>query len=413
MYSLQSGLSDLKSFVHNLDNAGLLRDGDDSTSLEKDIGRLSLVGNLDEATNVHALLRTANKGLDGDDLDPYLSRHPRLAVTDLTFDSRHSVDGSSLIFSPAKSKALPPLPSIAYLNRNPGSKFTPNANLRVPKRLSSFHVSPGAGRQFDTYKTDWLFSEARKPAMREPQVIHKTPIHEGNKGPVNPSQDISITYGTSGLCAGMQPFKRTIGTGMPIKASVSGCHPEHMQEPTADLVNIRNPGRNTTGFHGRFKSNTVRLRPAAHVRPAVMTLPRRASGDATATGFKERALVSDKPLPSTPVNAHDGPATQPRGLKKSLSSLKMRLTDVRAHSGDTSSSDSRLQRPDEKIGLGVPVTLNGTSSNSFSSNSIDEEIIHGGFRQKLGRWMKSAKKAVHSCRRFSSSTGDTSLNTDI
>jgi hypothetical protein len=409
MYSLQSGLSDLKSFVHNLDNAGLLRDGDDSTSLDKDI-RSSLGGKLDEAMSVHARLRTANKGLESDDLDTYISRHSRLAVTDLTFDSRHSVDGSSLIFSPGKSEAFPPLPGMAYPNSNPSSKLTSIANPRIPTRLSSFHVSPGVDRHIDTGRKGSTLPEARKLGMWTPRTMQNTLTQEGPKGTSNPPQDTSITYGTSGFCAGMQPFRRTPSTAMPVTPPVSGCDPEQLLGSTAAPGHTRNHSRNATGFNGRFKSNIVRPRPTAHHRLAAMTLSRRASGDAM---FEAEILVSDKPLPPPPVNGHGGLVTQPRGLKKSLSNLKMRLTDARTHSGDTSSPDPRLPRHDENIGLGVPVTRNGTSSNTFASDSTDEEVIHRGFREKLGKWMKSAKKAVHSCRRVSSSTGDTSLDTDF
>lgn len=412
LYSLQSGLSDLKSFVHKLDNAGLLRDGDDLTKTENDIKSANLVGHFDRATTVHAMRRTSNRGLEKDDLDIYPSRHSRLVVTDLTFDSRHSVDGSSLVYSSAKIKALPLLPNIAYSNGNRRLKLTSSANLRVPQRLSSFHGSAGGGQPPDTCKTDSLFPESRNPAGKPPRILHNTLIQQGNNGATDPSQDTSITYGISGLCVGRQPLKRAIGSTLPVKAPDSSYHPTHVHELSAALVSISNQGRATKGFNGRSKGNTVRLPSTARLSATAKSLQRRASGHESASRNKEEAPVLNKPLPSPPGNAHGGPATQPRGLKKSLSNLRMRLTDVRAQSGETSSSDSRLQRRDEKIGLGVPVTLHGTSSNTFSSGSTEEDIMHAGFRQKFARWMKSAKKAVHSCRRFSSSTGETSLNTD-
>lgn len=434
MYSLQSGLSDFKSFVQNLDNAGLLQDGDISTSfVDNDIRRSSLLERvkLDAKPDVHALLLKTNKVLaddyqavsasshEGDGASTH--RHKRTTAvtrvsisgfeTDVTFDDGHSVDGSCSINNPAKFiKALPPLPGDLYAHDMQASlKTIPVAGLRVPTRLSSFHVSTGSGQRFE-------INNALSTAKRSDMAANNTLS----------AHDTSVTYGTSGICgtlSGMHQWRRQDGKGTNFdpdgREAASASLSMQCEEMPSGSVESRRRGRNTMGMNGKFKSSTVRARPATRCTLAAMSTARRASFEANSSNSRfTEALASHKPLPPEPVHKRgvppDGRCAKPqRGLKKSLSNLRMRLTESKPCTAEVSSPGIRLQRDGERIGVGVPVTSTGTSGNTSNSNSTMEETPLRGFRHRIARWVKSAKKAVNSCRRLSSSTGSTSLDTDF
>lgn len=449
VYSLQPGLLDLKSFVQDLDDAGLLHDVDASGNSPDSSKISSCSAKLHDGTNVHAVLTRSDEVPEAkidrsstcrDTRQPAVSKAISRLKTNVTSGCRQSVDDSTSIIlaphpvSPARQlrlrssvsklmKALPPVPDRSA-DTAPKSVVISSDQRRlqelpVPPRvsLSGSGQSPSIPRLEGFYRTDEYAQGASVDVLTSNACFSQ--IDDNDVG-----RDIYGDIWDTHFGRRDRSAATTVGMG-----SNSGFM-AHATVPTADEIfrdckgvtgpYIKQP--NPLGREGYFKSSTMRSKPIMRESSAHLNSISQARGTSLDTGCttSRKPEVPNKELmPPAIVKSDlaDNDLRPHRGLKKRLSDIKIRLTESRHRAVEWSSSDVRLHEDGEIIGMAVPVASSTGSPESggarSGSNSGADETSARGLRYKISRWLKSAKHAVNGCKRLSNSTGGTSLETDF
>ncbi|OIW35141.1 hypothetical protein CONLIGDRAFT_710374 [Coniochaeta ligniaria NRRL 30616] len=445
VYSLQPGLLDLKSFVQDLDDAGLLHDADISgSSLDSSKTRAS-PAKLHGRANVHELLARTNKALEDqtDRIDTYRNiQEPAVpnAITRLktgVISGRQSVDDSKSIIlapqpvSPARQlrlrssvsklmKALPPLPDTST-NPAMGSAIIPFVGRRLPELPAPPRIFLSGSGQLSPPRKPGGFDGTSECGAGMFNGTLTSNSHTGLAQGEDASHDI---YGDIwDTHFGRHDPAATV-MGMESNSSALA---QATVKRTEDILRTRaeKTGPCATQLHplgprGQFKSSTMRSKPivretSAHLNS--ISQARGASLDTSRHTFQRPEVPSKDTMPVDKNAVTDNHVRPHRGLKKRLSDFKIRLTESRHRPVDWSSSDVRVHEGGEVIGMAVPVTSSTGSpesnGNTSNPNSATDESSARGLRYKISRWMKTAKNAVNACKRLSSSTGGTSLDTDF
>ena len=442
VYSLQPGLMDLQSFVQDLDDAGLLHDEDVSGKLDSS-QYTSYPAGANAGANVHALLARTNKALEDEAgrISTYRGiREPAVpsAITrlksDVSSERRQSADDLQSVIlapqpvSPARQlrlrssvsklmKALPPVPAGSAFAEQESIVNKPLAERKLPElsalpRVSLFGLGQSAG---PSYKP--------RGADESANIVPKVPV-PASIADIHTAANHDIYGDIWDVHFGRAADPSTVD------ASAESCSPvrHDMMEDAGD--NLKNHGGLGNGARqmrslsqrGKFRCGTVRSKPRLTLRQTSAQMnpishPRGASLDSS------RSTLQRPPVPpkhAVPVDRHglvNSGVRPQRGLKKRLSDFKIRLTESRHRPGHRSSTDIRVEDDGEVIGLAVPVASSSVSPESgggtSNTNSATDEASARGLRCKLSRWMKSARNAANTCKRLSSSTGGTSLDTDF
>jgi hypothetical protein len=413
IYSLQSELLDLKSFVQDLDDAGLLHDTDTVGSLLATHGTGGSSTKHSDGVNVETLLLRTNEVLEAqtDRINTYRNvQEPAVSSTisrlraDGFCGHRQSGDKSNLAIlapqpvSPARQlklrssvsklmKALPPLPDatsssgseIATTQVSAPHLSEPLAPLQValpvPDRSGSMNLLAVGCHGLDR-KTD---SRLNVPSTR-------------------PGGDASSA------------LAQKSGASLDFYGDMWNKHFEKQDDTLAPTL-----GDQMMGPICKAPEDT---RQRSRDRNSI-SHARCSSLDVGPGMFEIRPEVPDRdPLPRDIRNHFADNGARPyRRLKKRISDLKIRLTEPRQRHFEWSPPDVRVHEDGELIGMAVPVTSSSGSPESTEgtshTNSATDESTTRGLRRKISRWMKSAKHAVNSCKRLSNSTGGTSFDTDF
>lgn len=437
VYSLQPGLLDLKSFVQDLDEAGLLQEAGNLVNSSR---FSSAPDKTTTGADVHALLAQTNKILEAeaDRISKYGSMREPAVCSTITrlktdvFPEKQCADNPKPVIlapqpvSPARQlrlrssvsklmKALPPIPSgmeqEATTNKQSVERELP-ALPTAPQVSSS--GSGQAGTVPERSSTCAQDSQGGVPSVPLPGNAETS--HAGEK---RPSRDI---YGEIwDMHFGMaddDPMGKVGGTGSSNTIAIG------MMKGAEDSLGSQGFSGSARQLHppaqrGNFKSSTVRSKPLAREMHANVNLISQRRGSSLDTSRSAVQRPQDPSKHSTSVNRSGliDETRPPRGLKKRLSDFKIRLTESRHRGANWSSPDADVRGDGEIIGIAVPVTSSTVSPESgggtSNPNSAGDDASARGLRYKLSRWMKSAKKTVNSCKRLSSSTGGTSLDTDF
>lgn len=446
VYSLQPGLLDLKSFVQDLDDAGLLHEANVSGSSLGRPDNSDTPVKLSEGPNVHALLARTNRVLEAETgrISTYRSmREPAVpcAITRLKSDGMsengHSPNSSKSIIlapqpiSPARQlrlrssvsklmKALPPLPP-PTAESEPGSATMPRGERELPElpalprvSLSGSRQSPSVNKSGDLDRINQCGAGVTNNMMGSNAYIGETDK--------DASRDIYGDIWDIHFGEGDDPAGTVVGMGSSSSgvAHTTTKRIEDVLHTCQDGTGPYSAQLRPLGPRGKFKSSTMRSKPALRESSAHLNSISQARGASFDTGhrmFQKLEVQSKDPIPADNADFVNNDVRLHRGLKKRLSDFKIRLTESRHRQINWSSSDVRVHEDADVIGMAVPVTSSTgspeSSRDTSNSNSPTDESSDRGFRYKVSRWMKSAKKAVNSCKRLSSSTGGASLDTDF
>ncbi|KAB5580646.1 hypothetical protein GE09DRAFT_446731 [Coniochaeta sp. 2T2.1] len=437
VYSLQPGLLDLKTFVQDLDDAGLLHDTDVSGSYFNNSSFSNTPVKMKQGADVHAVLARTKKVLEAeadritgyrDAGKPALPSAVSRLKTNAISDRRQSTDGASSVIlaplpvSPARQlrlrssvsklmKALPPFPDTPD-----SSKLQPAGNTVAEHQLPDLPPVP-------------RLSLSGGPG---PAVFTSVPVKADNVDKTTPA-GASHKKSSNDLYGDMwdMHFRKSDDRGAAVvgRKSVNEIGPDMLHQAEEDMhandgfsgqsANVAQP----MSQRGKLKSSTMRSRPVGRDRVAQLNSIPQARGtslDTSRTTFRAPPVPSKDPIniqatQQTSSACHD--VRTPRGLRKRLSDFKIQLTESRHRAADWSSPGTQVHENGEIIGVAVPVTSSAGSPESgghkSNSNSATDDASARGLRYKISRWMKSAKHAVNACKRLSSSTAGTSVDTDF
>jgi hypothetical protein len=444
VYSLQPGLMDLKSFVQDLDDAGLLHDADVSGNSLNRTQISSSPAKLTADANVTALLARTNKVLEAysDRISTYRSMRESAVSsaitrlkTDVMSERRQSADDTKSVIlapqpvSPARqlrlrssvSKLMKALPPVPPASDQESTVIDPLAERKLPELPAAPRVSlPESGQAGSAPKLG-SFDRAHDRQGGLPSAALSGNAGTGRTGNNNSSHDI---YGDIWhMHFGRADDLRATHAGTESSGTIA---PDMMKGEEDSLGTRAISGTGTRQLHsltrrGNFKSSTLRSKPIRRENPAHLnsiSQPRGASLDTSRSTFQRPPVPPKHPVPVNKNALVDNEIKPQRGLKKRLSDFRIRLTESRHRPVDWSSPGARVHMDDgEVIGVAVPVTSSTGSPESggitTDSNSPTDDSSARGLRHKLSRWLKSAKNAVNSCKRLSSSTGGASLDTDF
>lgn len=447
VYSLQPGLLDLKSFVQDLDDAGLLHDVDVTGSTLDNSNTSSTPAILQQGSDVHPLLARTDKFLEAgserimmyhSNREPAVSHAITRLKADVMSERRQSSDTSSSVIlapkpvSPARQlrlrssvsklmKALPPLPyAPAKVERR--LPVTPMSDRKLPDLPAPPRISLSGSRQFRSTVQPPLINNdlqgTNKPGVgtSDPALTGKaSKVHNGaNCLGRDVYGDIWDTH-----------FGRRDDSAIPSSGAVSsgitgvkGPEASRPDFPRAGKTHLKQVHHMVQ--RGEFKSSTMRVKPVMREGPSKLNSisqmrstsldTSRSTLHAANTPEHPRLLVDNRGRADNDLRPY-------RGLRKRLSDFKIRMTESRHRPVDWSASTVQVHETGEVIGMAVPVTSSNVSPESTegtsNSNSGTEESASRGLKNKISRWLKSAKHAVNACKRLSSSTGGTSLDTDF